>query len=126
MKNPALKNAQVFKQQKLIAGLPDKVFIIALVVSAFGTFLCVKLGGLMGIGGGLLFAYVVYKPLYNIHQFDLEAWRLYLRALHAPTQFDARYTTEKKLNVIHNATLMSFDRFTQIMSSPNHKEKDNA
>ncbi|TVO39924.1 hypothetical protein [Vibrio algivorus] len=107
MNNPSLKNTSVFQHQKLIANLPDKVFVIALFITLSEAFLFFKLGILLGLPLSIAFAYLIFKPLYLIHQNDLNAWRIYLKTLHTPTALDARYTTPKHMLVVKGKQLLS-------------------
>lgn len=107
MNNPSLKNSSVFKHQKIVAGLPDKVFVIALFITLSGTFLFVKLGLLLGTVLSIFFAYIVFKPLYLIHKNDIDAWRIYIKATYSPTYLDSSYTTPKKIFVVKGDSLLS-------------------
>ncbi|WP_178306552.1 hypothetical protein [Vibrio algicola] len=107
MKNPSLQNTSMFKNQKLIANLPEKVFVIALFIAACGAALFFKLCGFsIGLILSLIFIYIVYKPLYIIHTNDLDAWRLYIKATYSATYFDASYTTPKHILVVRRDKLI--------------------
>lgn len=107
MNNPSLKNSSVFKHQKIVAGLPDKVFVIALFITLSGAFLFFKLGLFIGFTLSFFFAYIVFKPLYLIHRDDIDAWRIYIKATHSPTYLDSSYTTSKQIFVVKGDSLLN-------------------
>lgn len=82
IKNPQLKNKAIFKYKKMPFGIPDKIFIIALVLTLFAVVVFVKLTGfIVGSFFSFFFAILVFNPLIVVHKNDQDAWYYWISSL---------------------------------------------
>ena len=85
----------------MLFGIPDKIFIITLVLAAFG---CVLLYKIMNIYIATIFSIVfliiLFRPLIVIHKHDNNAWLFWLATLWSSQTLTTQYTTSLKRNII--------------------------
>ena len=112
--NPNLKNKSVFKHQKTVMGIPDTVFVAALLIALFGVGIMFKLTGWI-VGSVLSIAWLalIFIPLQSIHSNDAQAWRIWLRMWRHPGTLTATYTEPKKLIVLHGNDALPLHTFTK-------------
>lgn len=110
MKNPKLKNKRVFSHQKLIAGVPDKIFISVGIIALFALGIFVKLMGWLGIIAGIIFIFLIYMPLITIHANDANAWKLWVATFNGSTRLSTKQTTHKLILIIKGSRTLTFSR----------------
>ncbi len=101
IKDTNLKNQTVFTYQKMLLGIPDKVFVITFLLAAFGCVLIFKLTPYyLAIPVCIAFLVMLFRPLMVIHQHDQHAWQLWMATLWSPGSFTTQYTSSFRRNII--------------------------
>lgn len=76
--NPALRNARVFTDRRMKAGLPHPMYILLVFLNGFALVLAIKFWSLAAALAFLVFALLTIIPVYLIHSEDADAhivWR---------------------------------------------------
>jgi type IV secretory pathway TrbD component len=100
-RNPNLKNKAVFTHQSLVAGIPTKVLISTLLLTAFSAMVfCKYLPLWLGLIISVALALLILVPVYLLHKEDPEAYIVWMRSLWAPSRLTAGRSVRRRMLVL--------------------------
>lgn len=100
--NPDLKNRRVITHQKLILGVPAKIFLGVSVISMLGVLaFFMYMPKLIAALASLLLLFVFITPMYIVHKDDVEAWQIYIKLIfQRGSRFSAAQHHARRVSVL--------------------------
>ena len=100
--NPDLKNRRVITHQKLILGIPAKVFLGVSVLAMIGVLaFFIYLPKFIAVLASVLLIFIFITPLYIVHKDDVEAWQIYIKLIfQRGSRFSAAQYQARRVSVL--------------------------
>ncbi|TDN48075.1 hypothetical protein [Scandinavium goeteborgense] len=98
--NPNLRNAKVFSERKMKAGIPQQMFVLLVFLNIFSLILTVKFFSVFSVFGFGVFMALTVIPVVIIHKDDRDAWVVWRKVIFSSVNLSNEKTTTRKVSFI--------------------------
>lgn len=95
--NPNLRNAKVFTNRRMKAGIPQQMYILLVFLNGFALVLAIKFWSIPAVLAFIVFVLLTVIPVYIIHSEDADAHIVWRRVIFSSGNLNNSKTTQRKV-----------------------------
>lgn len=95
--NPSLRNARVFTDRRMKAGIPHQMYILLVFLNGFALILAIKFFSVLSMLAFAGFVLLTVTPVYLIHSEDADAHIVWRSAIFSSGNLNNSKTTQRKV-----------------------------